>query len=139
MLLLDYFFPTTMSVHNEQDREDARSFAATLRSLADEPVLLVSFLNCTYVDLATLAALAAHDASLAGQLIVIVPDIGYVRSQFRLCGLDHRLGIVASFDDAYERARRLRSLSCIAERALESASRRVDPQRSPANNFPTTF
>lgn len=139
MLSVDYFFPTTVSVRDEQNRDDGRSFAATLRSLAGEPVVLISFMDCTYVDLATLAALAAHDASPGAQLIVIVPEIGYVRSQFRLCGMDHRLGIVTGMHEAYERARRVRSLSCIAERALESVSWRAGKHRSPENIFPTAF
>ncbi|MFY9781510.1 MAG: STAS domain-containing protein [Candidatus Baltobacteraceae bacterium] len=67
-----------------------------------EPVVLVSFEECSYLDSTILSVLVRNARLMRERLILLVPKDGYVRRLLEMCGLDEVLHVVSALPERFK-------------------------------------
>jgi anti-anti-sigma factor len=70
-----------------------------------EPVVLVSFEDCSYLDSTILSVLVRQTRVMRERLVLLVPKDGYVRRILELCGLLDVLHVVSAWPERFQPAR----------------------------------
>lgn len=66
-----------------------------------EPIVLVSFEECSYLDSSILSVLVRHARHMRERLVLLVPKEGYVRHLLSICGLEEVLHIVSKLPESF--------------------------------------
>jgi anti-anti-sigma factor len=74
-----------------------------------ESVVLVSFVECSYLDSTILSVLVRHARLMRERLVLLVPKEGYVRRLMEMCGLEDILHIVSALPESFNRVRLVRA------------------------------
>lgn len=69
-----------------------------------EPVVLVSFEECSYLDSTILSLLVRQARLMRERLVLLVPKEGYVRRLLEMCGLLDVLHVVSSLPERFKGA-----------------------------------
>jgi anti-anti-sigma factor len=70
-----------------------------------EPIVLVSFEECSYLDSTILSILVRHARVMRERLVLLVPKDGYVRRVLDMCGLVEVLHVVSTLPERFGAAR----------------------------------
>ncbi|MGP6158638.1 MAG: STAS domain-containing protein [Vulcanimicrobiaceae bacterium] len=74
-----------------------------------EPVVLVSFEECSYLDSTILSVLVRHARIMRERLVLLVPRDGYVRGLLEMCGLVEMLHVVSAVPERFQAGRLARA------------------------------